>query len=93
MTPEERDTIRQNERDLVQDIIPTDLLHYLPCLTYEDREVIMAEERQRGPTSAARIFLDRLRRRSNSYVQFVRALRDNKLYHLASLLDPGNAGV
>ena len=88
MAPEEREKIRMHELCLVKDIIPTDLLPWLPCLTGEDKEVILAEERQYGPTKAARVFLDRLRRRCNSFAQLVQALRENKLQHLALILDP-----
>ena len=93
MTPEQRDTIRINEPQLVRDIMPTDLLCWLACLTDEDKEAIMAEERNNGPTRAARILLDRLKRRSNSFGQLVRALRENTLGHLAALLDPNNEGI
>lgn len=93
MTPEERDIIRVNEPKLVQDIMPTDLLCWLLCLTDEDQEVIMAEERNYGSTRAARTLLDRLKRRHNSFGQLVRALRENTLGHLASLLDPNNEGI
>ena len=93
MTPEERDIIRVNEPRLVQDIMPTDLLCWLLCLTDEDQEVIRAEERNYGSTRAARTLLDRLKRRQNSFGQLVRALRENMLGHLASLLDPNNEGI
>lgn len=93
MTPEQKGIIRINEPQLVRDIMPTDLLCWLACLTDEDQEVIMAEERNYGPTRAARILLDRLKRRSNSFGQLVRALRENTLGHLAALLDPNNEGI
>ena len=93
MTPEQREIIQSNEPQLVHDIIPTDLLLYLPCLTYDDREVITVEERNQGGIKAASVLLDRLRRRGNgAFEQLVRALRDNSLRHLALLLDPHNKG-
>ncbi len=93
MTPEQRDIIRVNEPALVSDIIPTDLLSWFLCLTDDDKEVITSDERNNGPTKAARTLFDRLKRRSNAFEQLVRALRENNLKHLAELLDPNNEGT
>ena len=90
MTPEQRTIIRENEPALVADIIPTDILSWFLCLTDDDKDIITADERNSGPTRAARTLLDRLQRRPNSFGQLVRALRENCLNHLAELLDPNN---
>jgi hypothetical protein len=93
MTPEQREIIRVNEPALVSDIIPTDILSWLVCLTSDDKEVITADERNIGPTKAARTLLDRLKRRPDAFGQLVCALRENMLRHLAELLDPNNEGI
>jgi hypothetical protein len=93
MTPEQRDIIRAKEPELVSDIIPTDILSWFICLTDDDKEVITADERNSGPTKAAKTLLDRLRRRPHSFGQLVCALRENNLRHLAELLDPNNEGI
>ncbi|XP_046850334.1 uncharacterized protein LOC124443838 isoform X2 [Xenia sp. Carnegie-2017] len=75
----------------IYDIIPSDILSWMMCLTDEDNEVIMAEERNYGYSRAARLLLDRLKRRgAEAFGQLVNALRENGLEHLALLIDPNN---
>ena len=93
MTPEQRVVIKVNEPALVSDIIPSDILSWLMCLTDNDKDVITAEERNSGPTKAATKLLNLLQRRPNSFEQLVCALRENCLQHLAKLLDPNNEGT
>lgn len=94
MTPEQRNILRINEPKLVSGIIPSDILSWIMCLTDEDNEVIMAEERNYGYSRAARLLLDRLKRRgAEAFGQLVNALRVNGLEHLALLIDPNNEGI
>ena len=86
MEREERDLINQYKVDLVDDVIPVDMLPYLSCLTSYDKERIKCEETNNGPRRAAQELLDRLVRRRNGFQEFIRALRETGCEHLANSL-------
>ncbi|KAM7431855.1 hypothetical protein ABFA07_017630 [Porites harrisoni] len=89
MDREDRSLIDQFFPQLAQDIIPVDMLPYLPCLTQTDKEGIKSEEVNRGPYRATILLLDRIQRRTNGFQELVDALRWTGCEHLADLLVPG----
>ena len=92
MDREDRSLIDQCFPQLAQDIIPVDMLPYLPCLTQTDKEGIKSEEVNRGPYRATILLLDRIQRRTNGFQELVDALRWTGCGHLADLLVPGGEG-
>lgn len=92
MDREDRSLIDQFFPQLAQDIIPVDMLPYLPCLTQTDKEGIKSEEVNRGPYRATILLLDRIQRRTNGFQELVDALRWTGCAHLADLLVPGGEG-
>ena len=88
MDREERDLISENITQLVEDVIPVDMLPYLPCLTKSDKEKIKCEETNHGSMRAAQELIDRLVRRRNSFRQFIEALCETGCRHLAEQLCP-----
>ncbi|CAH3018863.1 unnamed protein product [Porites evermanni] len=92
MDREDRSLIDQYFPQLAQDIIPVDMLPYLPCLTQTDKEGIKSEEVNRGPYRATILLLDRIQRRTNGFQELVDALRWTGCGHLADLLVPGGEG-
>lgn len=92
MDREDKSLIDQCLPQLVQDIIPVDMLPYLPCLTQTDKEGIKSEEVNKGPYRAAIFLLDRIRRRTNGFQELVDALRWTGCGHLADLLVPLGEG-
>ncbi|CAH3037473.1 unnamed protein product [Pocillopora meandrina] len=88
MDREERDLISENITQLVEDVIPVDMLPYLPCLTKSDKEKIKCEETNHGSMRAAQELIDRLVRRRNSFRQFIEALCETGCRHLAEQLFP-----
>ena len=92
MDREDRSLIDQFFPQLAQDIIPVDMLPYLPCLTQTDKEGIKSEEVNRGPYRATILLLDRIQRRTNGFQELVDALRWTGCGHLAHLLVPGGEG-
>ena len=93
MDREERNLIDQYSPQLVEDIIPVDMLPYLGCLTQPDREIIRSEERNQGPMRAAIELLSRIQRRSAGFRELVHALRVTGCGHLAELLVPREEGM
>lgn len=88
MDREERDLISENITQLVEDVIPIDMLPYLPCLTKSDKEKIKCEETNHGSMRAAQELIDRLVRRRNSFREFITALCETGCRHLAEQLCP-----
>ena len=74
--------------DFLEEVVPVDLLPYLPCLTKPDKENIEALQNTKGPTRATALLVDRLKRRDKAFAQFVLALRRCGSGHTALLLDP-----
>ena len=92
MEREQKELIYRHLSDLVDDVIPVDMLPYLPCLTSNDKEVIKCEETNHGPMRATQILVGRLVRRPNAFQEFIRALRETGCEHLAELLYPQEEG-
>lgn len=82
----ERDLINRYFMELVNNVIPVDMLPYLSCLTPADKERIKCEERNYGPIQAAQELLDRLVRRRDAFQDLIRALRHTGCGHLVELL-------
>ena len=92
MNREQRNLIDQFCPQIIQDVIPVDMLPYLLCLTHSDKEAIAHEETRFGPMRAAQELLSRLRRRPDGFEQFIQALTATGCAHLADLLDPREQG-
>ena len=75
-------------KDFMMDVVPVDLLPYLPCLTRFDKEEIEASQRNHGPTRACCVLVDRLKKRQRGFQQFIQALSQNGSHHVVWLLDP-----
>lgn len=75
-------------KDFMMDVVPVDLLPYLPCLTRFDKEEIEASQRNHGPTRACCVLVDRLKKRQRGFQQFLQALSHNGSHHVVWLLDP-----
>lgn len=88
MNREQRNLIERFGPQIIEDVIPVDMLPYLLCLTHSDKEVIAHEETRFGPMRAAQELLSRLRRRPDGFEQFIQALIATGCAHLAHLLDP-----
>lgn len=88
MERQHRQLISRYLPDLVDDVIPVDMLPYLSCLTSNDREEIKCEETNHGPMRATQKLVERLVRRPNAFHEFIRALRVTGCEHLAELLYP-----
>ena len=92
MNREQRNLIERFGPQIIEDVIPVDMLPYLLCLTHGDKEVIAHEETRFGPMRAAQELLSRLRRRPDGFEQFLQALNATGCAHLADLLDPREQG-
>ena len=92
MEREQKELIKRHLSDLVDDVIPVDMLPYLSCLTSNDKEEIICEEANRGPMRATQKLVERLVRRPNAFQEFIRALRETGCEHLAELLYPQEEG-
>ena len=88
MRPYEKQILDQRLKDFQYEVIPIELLPFLPCLIQEDKEVIEAEQTNRGPIKATAVLVDRLKRRQKGFQDFVKALRKCGSEHTALLLDP-----
>ncbi|CAH3018864.1 unnamed protein product [Porites evermanni] len=88
MRPYEKQILDQRLKDFQYEVIPNELLPFLPCLIQEDKEVIEAEQTNRGPIKATTVLVDRLKRRQKGFQDFVKALRKCGSEHTALLLDP-----
>lgn len=86
MDREEREIITELLHDLTEDVIAGDMLPYLNCLTQDDKEYILCEERNYGYKKAAVVLLDRLQRRKHGFQQFVHALLRTGCKHLVDLI-------
>ncbi|EDO44281.1 predicted protein [Nematostella vectensis] len=73
--------------DIVEDVIPGDMMPYLPCLTDDDKEQILCEEENRGSRRAAYLLVDRLKRRRNGMFDFIRALSKTGCHHVVARID------
>ena len=93
MDREEIQLIDKFFSDLVNDVIPVDMLPYLPCLTQNDKEKIRCEEANHGPMRATQELLNLLVRRRNAFHELVQALRRTRLEHLADLLHSPDDGI
>ena len=92
MEREQKELIKQYLPELVDDVIPVDMLPYLSCLTSNDKEKIKCEETNHGPIRATQELVVRLVRRPNAFQEFIRALRETGCGHLAELLYPQEEG-
>lgn len=92
MERDQKELINQNFPRLVEDIIPVDMLPYLPCLTSNDKEKIQCEQRNNGYTLATQELLLRLFRRRDAFQEFIRALSATGCGHIAELLYPREEG-
>ena len=92
MDSQQRALIYRYLSDLVDDVIPVDMLPYLSCLTSNDREEIKCEETNHGPMRATQKLVERLVRRPNAFQEFIGALRETGCQHLAELLYPQEEG-
>ena len=75
-------------KDFMMDVVPVDLLPYLPCLTRFDKEEVEASQRNHGPTRACCVLVDRLKKRQRGFQQFLQALSQSGSHHVVWLLDP-----
>lgn len=88
MEPREKRLLDKKLKDFMMDVVPVDLLPYLPCLTRFDKEEIEASQRNHGPTRACCVLVDRLKKRQRGFQQFLQALSQNGSHHVVWLLDP-----
>ncbi|XP_015751012.1 PREDICTED: uncharacterized protein LOC107330992 isoform X1 [Acropora digitifera] len=88
MEPREKRLLDKKLKDFMMDVVPVDLLPYLPCLTRFDKEEIEASQRNHGPTRACCVLVDRLKKRQRGFQQFLQALSQNRSHHVVWLLDP-----
>lgn len=88
MIPYEKKILDERLKDFMGEVIPVELLPYLPCLQKTDKEAIEAKQTNDGPTIANQVLVDRLKRRDKGFQQFVQALRKCGSEHTALLLDP-----
>lgn len=86
MEQQERDIIQDLLNDLTRDIIASDMLPYLICLTQDDKEYILMEERNYGYRRAAILLIDRIQRRRNGFQQLLQALIKTGCRHLVELI-------
>ena len=71
-----------------EELIPVDVLPYLSCLQKVDKEAVEATQKNKGPTRANSVLVDRIKRRQRGFQDFVQALRRCGFEHTALLLDP-----
>lgn len=88
MRPREKQLIDKRLKDFNEEVVPVDLIPYLPCLVQQDKEEIAAMQTNHGPTRATLTLVDRLKRRDKGFANFVQALRKCGGSHTALLLDP-----
>lgn len=86
MLKTQKEIIDRFMSDLKCDVIPNDMLPYLLCLTEDDRESIQWKQNQEGPRAAVLVLLQRLKRRPDSFEQFLTALKHTGCKHLKELL-------
>ena len=82
--------VRERERFLIKEIIPSRLFQYLVgILSDDDKEQVQADESNHGHRHATGTLIDRLKRRGeNAFPAFVIALRKAGYPNTALLLDP-----
>ena len=84
----EKQLLDERLKHFMNEVIPEELLPYLPCLTAQDRDEILAKQTNHGHIRATSVLADRLKRRDKGFPQFVQALRSCGAEHTALLLDP-----
>jgi hypothetical protein len=87
MLDSERLIIKQFAVDLKSDVIPSDVLPYLLCLTDDDCEQIQFKQDREGPRAAVPTLLDRLKKRPGAFEQFLNALEETGCRHLKTSLE------
>ena len=89
MSEVERRILRKLEVDLKRDVIPSEVLPHLLCLTDDDIEQIRCEEDRKGPRAAVTTLLDRLKKRlkQGSFKEFSTALGKSGCPHLQESLE------
>ena len=88
MKPQEKEILEKRLKDFMGDIIPIELLPFLPCLRQQDREAVEAKQSNYGPSKATVVLIDRLKRKDRGFLEFVEALRVCGGEHIALMLDP-----
>ena len=88
MKAREKQLLDERLKDFMFEIIPLDLLPFLPCLRQQDREEIEAKQCNHGPIKATFVLVDRLKRKDRGFQEFVQALRECGSEHIALKLDP-----
>ena len=88
MRPYEKQLLDERLKHFMREVIPEELLPYLPCLTDQDQQEILAKQTNHGHIRATSVLVDRLKRREEGFPQFVQALRSCGAEHTALLLDP-----
>ncbi len=87
----ERRILRQFAVDLKRDVIPTDVLPYLVCLTDDDCEQIQHKQDREGARAAVPVLLDRLKKRlchcEGAFKEFLTALGETGCSHLKTSLE------
>ena len=89
MKEAERKTIELFEQEIIEALIPTDLLPSLRCLTQADRDEITSHERLCGDIRAAKTLLKCLKRLPFAFGEFLNALETKGLSYLAEKLMQG----
>ena len=88
MRPYEKQILEKRLKEFQYEVIPNELLPFLPCLIPEDKEEIKANQTNHGAIRATEVLVDRLKRRHEGFQNFVQALRKCGSEHTALLLDP-----
>ena len=89
MSEVERGILRQFAVELKRDVIPSEVLPYLLCLTEDDCEQIQREEDRKGPRAAVATLLDRVKKRlkQGAFKEFSSALGKTGCSHLQESLE------
>ncbi|KXJ06356.1 uncharacterized protein LOC110235260 [Exaiptasia diaphana] len=86
MQREEREIIVDLLQYLTDDIIAGDMLPHLNCLTQDDKEYVLCEEKNYGYRKAAVVLIDRIQRRQYGFQQLISALIQTGCKHLVKLI-------
>jgi hypothetical protein len=87
ITEDQRQLLEQRLPHFQDDVIATELLNYLPCLTDEQKDQIAYDEKNYLPSKGVRTLVEKLEEYEEGFEQFVLALCKADLGHVAVLLD------
>jgi hypothetical protein len=88
----QRQLLQRRLSNFQDEVIATELFDSLPCLTDEQKDQIAYDEKNHLPSKGVRTLVEKLEEHEEGFEQFVHALCEADLGHVAVLLDADYSG-